>query len=513
MLETPEGPFNQALYYAAYKQIRNMFRKYDSLGVICACLNYLHAPTQDQSQQLLKQPWLVLLLVKWILIDDEFDAPGKKPIPREKRDKLLGMVHNLGDVARHPLQFDHLHLFFRSIAYQQFLYQSGFSIDHFSRQSLLFSGLPENSLIGSTFRRHVGLDVQKFLDLSMIVLIKFVTEKNSALSLDWFSSVRQSYSSSEIDCFLKSVALPFLESRKSLRERDGRKRSGQEYYEQTPFIEFPLVRTAEEYVCIYPSVLYRCLEYFIYDHLKVWASQEFMAKFGPMFEEYVQKTIRYTGLPYVSEDLLKRELGPDGKLIDFLIVDGEANIFVDAKAVEMSYQGKVSHLSEVIKDKTKNSVIKAIKQAHDVLRRLQHHQSSHPLLRQRSQNYLIVVTFKELHLGNGLAFYESVATDAINEIHRAYSGYPQIHPEDMYFLAIEDFDNFAELIAAGNIGLREGIERVKESDADPRTRKFGFGQHLESWKNGKIVPSFLKSKSDEIFERLRSIINEQQVDP
>ena len=135
------------------------------------------------------------------------------------------------------------------------------------------------------------------------------------------------------------------------------------------------------------------------------------------------------------------------------------------------------------------------------------------MLRQRPQNYLIVITFKELHLGNGLTFYESVAKSAIDEIHQCYPGYPRIHPKDMYFLTIEDFDNFAELIAAGNTGLREGIERAKASDADPKTMKFDFWQHLESWNNGKIIPSLLKSKSDEMFERLTSIISEPQADP
>ncbi len=511
--EISQDPFDQAQYYAAYKQIRNAFRKYNSPGLVWECIGYLHAPVKDQLQRLLKQPWLVLLLMKWILIDDDFDTPGKKPIPRKKMIKLITMVHDLGAVARSPLQFDHHYLFFRSTAYQQFLYQDGFSIDQFSRQSLLFSGLPENSLISTTFRSLVGIDVQAFLELSMIVLVRFIKEENSTLSLNWFSTVRRSYSPSEIDCFLKSISLPLLESRKILRERVSRNRSDQEYYEQTPFLEFPLVLTAREYVCIYPNLLYRCLEHFIYDRLKAWDSQKFMAKFGPMFEGYVRETIRFTGLPHVSEDELKKELGPNGNLIDFLVIDGGANIFIDAKAVEMSYQGKVSHLSEVIKDRTKASVLKAIKQAHDVLKRLQHYQSSHPLLRQRTQNYLIVVTFKELYLGNGLAFYESVAKSAIDEIHQDYSGYPRIHPRDMYFLTIEDFDKFAELIFVGNTGLKEGIERAKESDADPRTMKFGFWKHLEGWNNGKIVPSFLKSRSDEIFERLMNIVKEPQIDP
>lgn len=506
MTEIPGNSFDQGQYYNTYKQIRNRFRKYDSVELISACIDYLYTPTKDQLQELQKLPWLVLLFVKWILIDDQFDKSGKKPLSRQEFYKLLHMVSDLGAVARLPSQFDHHTLFFRSMAYQQFLYQRGFSISHFARQKLLFSELPNNSLISSTFKKLTGVDIDTFLDLSLVALLWFVLDRHSTISLKWFSNVMPPYSASEVDCFLKSVSLPLLEVRKVLCGRDSRMRSAQEYYEQTPFLEFPLIQAAQQFLCVYPNVLFRCLEHFVYNRLKAWDAQQFMAKFGPMFEAYVENTIRYSGLPYISENDLKKEFCSGGNLVDFVIVDGDANIFVDAKAVEMSHQGKVSHLSEVIKDKTKASVLKAIKQAHDVLRQLQYHQSNHPLLKQRSQNYLIVITFKELYLGNGRTFYEAVAKNAIDEIYGNYSGCPTIQPEDMYFLTVEDFDIFAELIATGSIGLREGIERAKCSDADPKTKKFDFWLHVASWGGSNPVPSFLRSKSNEMFDKLRSIV-------
>jgi len=241
----------------------------------------------------------------------------------------------------------------------------------------------------------------------------------------------------------------------------------------------------------------------------MWDAQQFMAKFGPMFERYVENTIKYSGLPYISEKELRKELNTGGNLVDFIIFDQDANIFVDAKAVEMSYQGKFSHLSEVIKDKTRISVLKAIRQAHDVLRQLQHHKSHHPLLKQQTNNYLIVVTFKELYLGNGRTFYEAVARSAIHEIYENYSGCPTIRPENMYFVTIEDFDVFAELIITGKIGLQEGLEKAKKSDADPKTKKFDFWLHLVSWGGNNIIPSFLRVESDQMFDRLQNIINDR----
>jgi len=201
MVTPQDDPFDESQYYAAYKQIRNKFRGYKSLELIASCIDYLYTPTKDRLGQLQKLPWLVLLLMKWVLIDDEFDEPGKKPLTKRDFYKILQKVADLGSVARLPSQFDHLTLFLRSMAYQQFLYQKEFSITHFARQKVLFSELPDNSLIRSNFRRLVGLDISDFLDLSLATLTWFVLKRNSALPLNWFGNLSSTFSASEIERF------------------------------------------------------------------------------------------------------------------------------------------------------------------------------------------------------------------------------------------------------------------------------------------------------------------------
>jgi hypothetical protein len=43
-------------------------------------------------------------------------------------------------------------------------------------------------------------------------------------------------------------------------------------------------------------------------------------------------------------------------------------------------------------------------------------QVRHPVVQSRERNYLLVVTHKELYLGNGATFYESIVKEKVEEI-------------------------------------------------------------------------------------------------
>ena len=451
----------------------------------------------------------MLLLIKWILLDDEFNIENERAINDKKLNELLQSVHDLGGITRLPNDFEHHILFFRSMAYQQFIYQYDYSISRFSRQMLLFSALPENSLIHSKFKELVGLDIRRFLEISLVTVARFIGQRNNILPLNWYNNVLEEYSHDEVKAFLKAVSMPILAVREKLRSMDTRRRSAQEYFEQTPLIEIPLIQTDQGFLCVYPNILYRCLEHFVYDKLRLWNSQSFMDKFGPIFESYVERGIKYTNLQYIAESEIKKSLSSSQKLVDFVVFDDDANVFIDAKAVEMAYQGKVTHLSEVVKDKSKVSVIKAIEQAHDVIKHLECYEINHPDLKPCKRNYLLVVTFKELYLGNGRTFYEAIGKDEIDSIYKKYEGYSTIKLEDMYFITIDEFDIFIELIKLRKIGLVEGVETAKKSDKDVKTMKFDFNLHLMEWGKHSDIPQYLSEKSEHMFNKLKTILKDK----
>ena len=182
------------------------------------------------------------------------------------------------------------------------------------------------------------------------------------------------------------------------------------------------------------------------------------------------------------------------------------NVFVDAKGVEMGYLGMVSHRPEVIQDKTKSSILKGIAQGYDTARRLSNIQRIGGFSVGAKDNYLLVITFKDLYIGNGQDFYEYIAREKLDEIVKEYSGRRWIPFENMYFLSIDDLDLFAQCIRDGKVRLAEGLRRAVEADKHPSTKKFVFRQHVfEICPDGE-VPQYLKDEFLSISDRIGSRI-------
>ena len=459
--------------------------------------------------QLQKLPWLVLLLIKWVLVDEQYATSGKKDLDANEFNKILQLMRDLGSKIRMPSMYAHPTLFFRNIAYQQFLYQHDFRIAYLARQSLLFGSVEDSHLFKREFVSLTGMSIEHFLELALILLCYFINDEGHTISSRWFQTVRSYYTAKEIEALLRALSINVSDLRRELLNLEGAERRSFEFYEPTPFLRFPLLSVNDQYLCVYPSVLFRALEHFIYDILRSWDSSKFMAKFGEVFERYVEKGLIYAKVAHANEAVLKRELAGTGSVIDFLCHDKDSNILIDAKAVEMAYQGKVTHLPEIVRDRVKTSIIKAIEQAFDVLRRLEITNSNNLTIRNRNINYLLVVTFKELYLGNGRNLYDAIARDKLDEISEKYRGSPQIPLENMYFITVEEFDYLIEMIRSGNTSFEVALAKAKESDSDMRSRKFDFSLHLRSWDNDLKAPQYIQDEQERIFHKIEQILREQ----
>jgi hypothetical protein len=228
-----------------------------------------------------------------------------------------------------------------------------------------------------------------------------------------------------------------------------------------------------------------------------------MQKFGRIFEDYISDILKNSGLIFVDENYLINKLPKGSKVVDFVVSDGDSNIFIDAKAVEMAYQGKVAHDARILLDRTKTSVVKAIEQGYAVcselsklkLDRIQHGDT----------NYLVVVTLKELYLGNGKNFQDVTSSTQLDRLIEKF-GSEIIPLKNIYFLTIDEFDLFLEGVRSEKITFASGLDRAIESDNSPHTKRFDFLLHLRSWKITEI-PQHLKSLRDELID---SLANEAQ---
>lgn len=507
-LVTTSQNFSEESFFTAYKQIRNQFRRYLPLAIVEATLDYLKTPTSSPTEDLQKHPWLVFLLLKWILLDDQFDHRDKRGISKQEFLSLLGRMRGLGSklTARMPNEYAHYRLWLRNISYQQFLYQSDFNGSAFARQSMFFDKLPKNHLFRTEFQKATGIPLSNFFELSAILLARFMSDPNSPIATSWFSSVTHRYDASVIQRFLDILSCDLNSLRKRLmEENDSRIRSSSELYEETDLVKFPLFKANEQYHIWHPMVFNRGLEYFVYDTLRSPDPSGFMNKFGDIFESYVHRSIQYLGLPYLREKQIQTLLTGTGKVTDFLITEDGANIFVEAKGVEMAYVGKVSHIPEEIRYRVENSAIKGVEQGFQIVKRLSAQGSLNQTFQAASENYLLVITLKELYLGNGKDFYDAVAKNKIDAL-IGNSNSPPIPLENIYFITVDDLDYFANCVNKGEVRFIDFIRKSVKEDRSNSTKKFHFRQHLSEIGANIGFPQYLDEEIETIFGRVESLL-------
>lgn len=514
-MRIPE-PYSESAYYSGYKAIRNKFRKYHPIQLLALLLDYLNHPAKDELEELKKHPWLIFLLIKWIFTDECFDEPGKRNVSPDQVMSLLQQMLDLRAACRLPSQYAHHSLFFRNIGFQQFIFQRRLGLHFLGRQAILFTCERNGRYYNDQFANATGVSIHRFINLMYMLMTRFVVpEKSGAyhreVSLAWFSTVFERYPAEEVKRFLDSMAVDHLEIRHRLLGMDNGRRQCQEQYEHTPFLRFPLIKKDGTYLCVYPSVLYRSMEHFIYDTLRGLDPEGFMRRFGFTFERYVERALKKTGLSFATEKDLMSSLPGDGKVVDFLVADGDTNIFIDAKAVEMSYQGKITHSAEILRNRTKDSILKAIEQAHETNNRLLKAQSENTIIRYKKNAFVVVITYSEMYLGTGKTFCEVVAEGKINSTKEKYPVEVHIPMENIYFLTVEDFDLYCEGIRSQVVGFVEGLEKAKLLDADPVTRKFDFYLHLRNM-GADTPPSYLNESVDSFLREMAEVLGEESHD-
>lgn len=472
--------FREERVNEAFRKVRNRIKKHYPLEIISACIKKLNEQPEDRIQHLRNYPpWRLLLLIKWTFLHGEYLSPYRKKLTVNNFNYLLNLIHDLEGRLRFPSQYENILLFFRNMAFQQFWLQHEFSMVDFARQSLLFGRLENSHPFKRKFTEKCGVSLTEFIELAMMIMTRFTIEKQKSVTTNWFRTVDSKYEEGTIQKFLDLLSIDFDALREKLiAGKQPNRKVSYEAYEMTPLRETPLLCHASKYYPFSLELLARCLETFIYDKLRSDDPNDFMNKFGPIFEKYVGRSISNTKTKYFTEKELAEILPGEGKLVDYLLIDKGNKVFVDAKGVEMSYLGMVGHQPDIITDKTRSSIVKGIQQGFETARRLKNVKRIGEIEIGNGSNYLIVVTFKNMYVGNGTDFYEYVAKDTLNRILGQGGNIASIPFDHMYFMSIGDFDLLTGGIASGEIDLIQILEHAINSDKLPESKKFDFGQHI-----------------------------------
>lgn len=331
------------------------------------------------------------------------------------------------------------------------------------------------------------------------------------VTVGWFQPLESKYSATTIRTFLYALSSDLHHLRDSVRKAFQKHSTNIDYvfYEQTPLWKYPLLRVEvsqeERFFCFSPNLLFHCLQTYIYDVLRDADASLFMDKFGQIFERYIKSGLEYAQLRFITEEIIQKHLGREIKSVDFLVVENNSNIFIDAKGVEIAYLGMVSDNPDVIVGKTKSSILKGIKQGYSLARELKSKDRIGDFLLGKGQNYLIVVTFKDFYVGNGRDFREHIAPTEVDRI-IAEIGEQIIPLENIYFLSVDDLELLLECSKRSGLNITEIIQSAIEADRNPQTSKFVFRQHVRAICPKPELPQYLTDDLDRIMADLKQLL-------
>jgi hypothetical protein len=487
-------------FLVGYGKIRTAFIKYDSTDLVSYLQTYICTEYPKGVEGVGNcLPWNQLLLIKWILINSDL-TKTKARADQKAAYKILQQAWAFAHKKKLLGGITDVHLFMRPMIFQQTNYQRPFLQSEFGRQNLLFSSLSTDHVFHRQFTDKTGLTFHEFFQYALCLCGWFDSAQKSRFKLSDFDSLKDRLDMPKMELFLDGLSKTLPDVKSYLIEVDdssGNNRRYEEYLEDTPLYKWPLVRFDQEYWIWYPTLMMRCLESFIYDNLKAIDPNKFMNKFGGIFEEYIDTAIQQTKTPYLREDEIQKYIG-DGKCIDFVLHEGADVIFMDAKATEIKVAERFTQAPKRIQDRIKGSVLKAIEQAHAVYSQFDKLKELTGLASEEITPYVLVITYKEHFLGNGVTLSESIAKDKLEAIQDKYPDVT-IPLENIYCITVDNFDFMAESVRRGDTTYSGILKAAIAADKKPETKCYNFDLHLNA-QGIRGMPDWIRQANVKLFD-------------
>lgn len=458
--------------------IRSEIQGYDPELFIEFCMQYNLQKFDDKLHMLRHMPWIVNLCLKW-----SASVIGKnrkfKTLKKPQAIALFQKAYNTLNIIPIGLEKKNGILFFlRNNLYQQGIYQEIDAINSISRQVFLFSQLEENHKIKKSFFNLTKVSIDDFLKLSYALISLTTNNPIRKINANTFSILYPIIPKDTIESFLDAISIDYKELPSFSKSKTFEKPL-LEYYSSSPYLENPLIKKDSYYFQIHAQLTSRSIQTFIYDLLRRTDAEKFMDSFGNVFENSLEKIIKESNIPFITEDYLKERLPKDNKVVDFLFPHTDANIFIDAKGVEIHQKGMVTLRPEDISGKIKSSVLKAIEQAHEVNREIKLDDKT--ITPFRKESFIICITYKNLFLGNGTFLAGTYAETEMQKIYDKFNTNYHIPKENIFCLAFDEFEYLVASCKNAHVPPHVVLQYAVEKNKEPSSAAFLFSQHIESF--------------------------------
>lgn len=480
-----------------HKSILNKLRRYRATSIVEMALHMLWNPPAGRLEALQTMPWLTLLLLKWALQDNGVCLRVGPPISEQDLDRLRQQLWNLHGTGVDRQDGTNVWLMLRTILHVQFEFQRSETWG-FLRWPALYGRLDPDSVNRRQFREVIGMEPHAFMDLAY-ALYAAVLECKMPLESDWLNPFRTKYGKN-VDRMYELFVRDLPSLRTELQRDAAQKiRGKQELYEFPYLRRFPFLRLRDGRLhCWHPLVFARGLEDAV--HLRLSGlGKNYVDPFSRVFEQYVIELVTESGLPSLNEAEYKSQAGHEAPAVEAIIEGDACNIFVEAKMSLFADDVLLQDSEKAIYQKTKR-LRDAIKQGWKVSALIRDPINGFGQRFNADQDFLLIVTSRELLIGSGEALKRLYAAETLN--------YPDNDAEqhlplsNVFVVSIDDFEATMGCVATGKIDLSVLLKDAVQANQDGLTARMLFSDFIGKYTDHRPLSTLINDAKRGAEERV-----------
>jgi len=496
-IENPGLTFNDAL-----NRVQLALRRHSLESIINVALAALDSENLGRTQKVQRLPWLALLLVKWRLLEPIEKTHFRPEISSAEFARLQDLLWNARTSLAGEPEFRAIAMI-RAAMGVQMAFQRDIHYD-FIRWPALIARLPENHSNRRQFEEAVGMDPESFMDLTVGVLT--AARHSREIHRTQFEIFRPAYGA-KVDQFLALFARSIQTLREELLVDDGQKRRGRSEVRELPFqIRFPLLQLDDDrFVSWHADVLARGIEDAAHIRMAKYAG-DYTERFGAVFENYVFELIDDAGLTYIPEEALRQASG-NQPVVEALIASDGCNVYVEAKMGLFPDHLLAQDHPDFLYERTKN-IRRGITQAWSISDWVRSDASPFRSHATAEQDFLLLVTSREIYLGHGLLLQDLYAVNRF--------GYPDgelgdriqrfMPLQNIFIVSITDFERLTGHVRASGRSLATILKEAAAKNMDALTGKYLLGMHLDG-KPGRKGPELARNAFRASAKRLHKVLD------
>lgn len=442
-------------------------------------------------------PWHTLLIVKWVMQNPNCKLYLGQTITRREFDSFRQRAWDLTGPAKAGAP--NVYAMLRSILPAQIEFQRR-SPWGFMRWACLTARLPAAHPSRHQFMQELQISPEEFVD-ACLILHPPILNGDRTISVEWINAIVPVYKDAVLR-LLHLLGTDFLGLRSALSEHwNTYTPSSWELFE-LPFVrKLPFLLTPTgAWQIWHPAMFERALEDAV--HLVLTPLKgEYTQIFSLVFEEYVVELAKEVWADLIDEAAWKEVMGHNAPAVEGIVPLGPINVFVESKM-------SLFHDAVIIDDSPENlasrleRVIEAIKQAWKVSQLLRQRPRSFPPLADATEEFLLVVTSRELHVGGGVALQRLLPPATLDCADDALA--KRLLPENIFVISIESFEHLQGIVRNEGINIADLLRSAAAANRDPATSVMYFDDHIKKYaKAGWPVVRIVEQHREEAMERLK----------